>query len=114
MFVTSADAERFIVNWQLNAAYLRRKVAFNAKYPPQKLKGDTNMNTKTKKGGRPQVFLSTCDSPFGAEDEIWTRATITDATPLAGEPLEPLGYFCNASLIKLFAYAESYINISRF
>ena len=33
----------------------------------------------------------------GAEDEIWTRATITDATPLAGEPLEPLGYFCNVS-----------------
>ena len=36
---------------------------------------------------------------YGAEDEIWTRATITDATPLAGEPLEPLGYFCLAQTL---------------
>ena len=31
---------------------------------------------------------------FGAEDEIRTRATGKGTTPLAGEPLEPLGYFC--------------------
>ena len=31
---------------------------------------------------------------FGAEDEIRTRATVSHTTPLAGEPLEPLGYFC--------------------
>ena len=31
---------------------------------------------------------------FGAEDEIRTRATVSGTTPLAGEPLEPLGYFC--------------------
>ena len=30
----------------------------------------------------------------GAEDEIRTRATGKGTTPLAGEPLEPLGYFC--------------------
>ena len=30
----------------------------------------------------------------GAEDEIRTRATYNGTTPLAGEPLEPLGYFC--------------------
>ena len=34
---------------------------------------------------------------FGAEDEIRTRATFNSATPLAGEPLEPLGYFCIAA-----------------
>ena len=33
---------------------------------------------------------------FGAEDEIRTRATVSHTTPLAGEPLEPLGYFCMA------------------
>ena len=32
--------------------------------------------------------------PYGAEDEIRTRATGKGTTPLAGEPLEPLGYFC--------------------
>ena len=31
---------------------------------------------------------------FGAEDEIRTRAAVSSTTPLAGEPLEPLGYFC--------------------
>ena len=34
----------------------------------------------------------------GAEDEIRTRATGKGTTPLAGEPLEPLGYFCIPSL----------------
>ena len=44
--------------------------------------------------------------PFlGAEDEIRTRATVSHTTPLAGEPLEPLGYFCKA---------QSYITISHF
>ena len=37
---------------------------------------------------------------FGAEDEIRTRATVSHTTPLAGEPLEPLGYFCKAQLFK--------------
>ena len=41
---------------------------------------------------------------FGAEDEIWTRATVSDATPLAGEPLEPLGYFCMAFHKTLYYY----------
>ena len=45
----------------------------------------------------PNWIRSSYYSRCGAEDEIWTRATITDATPLAGEPLEPLGYFCNVS-----------------
>ena len=36
---------------------------------------------------------------FGAEDEIRTRATVSHTTPLAGEPLEPLGYFCMAQFI---------------
>ena len=36
------------------------------------------------------------DGFFGAEDEIRTRATVSHTTPLAGEPLEPLGYFCMA------------------
>ena len=36
--------------------------------------------------------------PYGAEDEIRTRATGKGTTPLAGEPLEPLGYFCIPSL----------------
>ena len=35
---------------------------------------------------------------LGAEDEIRTRATVSHTTPLAGEPLEPLGYFCMARL----------------
>ena len=45
---------------------------------------------------------------FGAEDEIRTRATVSHTTPLAGEPLEPLGYFCMAHLFK------SYTTISHF
>ena len=45
---------------------------------------------------------------FGAEDEIRTRATVSHTTPLAGEPLEPLGYFCMAHVFK------SYITIAYF
>ena len=41
-----------------------------------------------------------CLGVFGAEDEIRTRATVSHTTPLAGEPLEPLGYFCKAQLFK--------------
>ena len=47
-----------------------------------------------------QIFLCHAKSPpkagflRGAEDEIRTRATGKGTTPLAGEPLEPLGYFC--------------------
>ena len=39
---------------------------------------------------------------FGAEDEIRTRATVSHTTPLAGEPLEPLGYFCMAQYFLTF------------
>ena len=49
---------------------------------------------------------------FGAEDEIRTRATVSHTTPLAGEPLEPLGYFCMAQYI--FLLFKSYITISHF
>ena len=42
---------------------------------------------------------------FGAEDEIRTRATVSHTTPLAGEPLEPLGYFCIAQLKSLIQKA---------
>ncbi len=48
---------------------------------------------------------------FGAEDEIRTRATVSHTTPLAGEPLEPLGYFCMA---QYFFFIQSYITISHF
>ena len=53
----------------------------------------------------PRVFTSRLNAKkrqvqdlsfFGAEDEIRTRATVSHTTPLAGEPLEPLGYFCVA------------------
>ena len=36
---------------------------------------------------------------FGAEGGIRTLATVSHTTPLAGEPLEPLGYFCTAQLV---------------
>ena len=49
---------------------------------------------------------------FGAEDEIRTRATVSHTTPLAGEPLEPLGYFCNSS-ISSFLF-KSYTTIPHF
>ena len=42
--------------------------------------------------------------PPGAEGEIRTRATVTGTTPLAGEPLEPLGYFCIAAHIDYLYY----------
>ena len=41
---------------------------------------------------------------FGAEGEIRTRATFNSTTPLAGEPLEPLGYFCNGSIARRLYY----------
>ena len=58
---------------------------------------------------------------FGAEGGIRTRATVSHTTPLAGEPLEPLGYFCMAhkaillyhifsSLSKLFALKRKNIS----
>ena len=49
---------------------------------------------------------------FGAEDEIRTRATVSHTTPLAGEPLEPLGYFCMAQFNSLLF--KSYNTISHF
>ena len=42
---------------------------------------------------------------FGAEDEIRTRATVSHTTPLAGEPLEPLGYFCIAQAVRFIQKA---------
>ena len=46
--------------------------------------------------------------PFGAEDEIRTRATVSHTTPLAGEPLEPLGYFCMAQYICAYSKKPYY------
>ena len=40
----------------------------------------------------PETFVSRCS---GAEGGIWTLARVfKPPTPLAGEPLRPLGYFC--------------------
>ena len=49
---------------------------------------------------------------FGAEGGIRTRATVSHTTPLAGEPLEPLGYFCMAQFNSLLF--KSYNTISHF
>ena len=38
---------------------------------------------------------------FGADDEIWTHAAVSRTTPLAGEPLEPLGYICISDVRKV-------------
>ncbi len=38
---------------------------------------------------------------FGGEGGIWTRATFNSTTPLAGEPLQPLGYFSVTELKRL-------------
>ena len=35
------------------------------------------------------------NGPYGREEGIRTLAPVTRPTPLAGEPLEPLGYFSN-------------------
>ena len=50
---------------------------------------------------------------FGAEDEIRTRATVSHTTPLAGEPLEPLGYFCN-DCVRIYNSLKCYNTITHF
>ena len=47
---------------------------------------------------------------FGAEGGIRTLATVSHTTPLAGEPLEPLGYFCKAHGV----YSKRFTNIAYF
>ena len=49
---------------------------------------------------------------FGAEGGIRTLATVSHTTPLAGEPLEPLGYFCMVQFC--CTYSKSYITITHF
>ena len=55
---------------------------------------------------------------FGAEDEIRTRATVSHTTPLAGEHLEPLGYFCIAQFFcfiqKLYYYSTFFFTCQSF
>ena len=51
---------------------------------------------------------------FGAEDEIRTRATVSHTTPLAGEPLEPLGYFCILALKGVDGSIKRYNTITHF
>ena len=61
-----------------------REVYFNRITAPKKSRAKNNTNSAK------EFVLFT----YGAEDEIRTRATGKGTTPLAGEPLEPLGYFC--------------------
>ena len=84
---------------------------------PQQKKQSTQLPplARTRGNSRVRTSLSTPKNAqddacafFGAEDEIRTRATVSHTTPLAGEPLEPLGYFCMAHLFK------SYTTISHF
>ena len=84
---------------------------------PQQKKQSTQLPplARTRGNSRVRTSLSTPKNAqddacafFGAEDEIRTRATVSHTTPLAGEPLEPLGYFCIAHLFK------SYTTISHF
>ena len=63
---------------QIREAYFKRITA------PKKSRAKNNTNSER------EFVLFT----HGAEDEIRTRATCYGTTPLAGEPLEPLGYFC--------------------
>ena len=45
---------------------------------------------------------------FGAEGGIWTLAPFYKPTPLAGEPLQPLGYFCKyKSILPNFSFFTS-------
>lgn len=65
------------------------------------------INTKkTRKHLKHSVYGS-----FGGEGEIWTLATLPRPTPLAGEPLRPLGYFskaiCNNIKFDQFTYFKN-------
>ena len=71
-YATIADPKK-----QIREAYFNRITA------PKKSRAKNNTNSE-------KEFVL---FPHGAEDEIRTRATGKGTTPLAGEPLEPLGYF---------------------
>ena len=45
------------------------------------------------------LFLAKYKVADGADDEIWTHAAVSRTTPLAGEPLEPLGYIRSMQIL---------------
>ena len=72
-------------------------------YPPQAI-----FPTHAQKNGRP------IDVRFLAQKEGFEPSLrLSHTTPLAGEPLEPLGYFCNAPFFKAILLYHIFLVLSK-